>query len=75
MKHGFFFNITIFLIQKYVLRMGSPRSGILAYLFLEFLESGLFKFIIFKVFNYFSYTDDMVLIYSWNNDFKILRIN
>ena len=48
--------------------MGSPLNGALACLFLEFLESGPFKFIIPKDSNYFYYTDDILLIYPQDND-------
>ena len=59
---------SIFYKQKSSLPIGFPLSGILACLFLEFLESGHFKFIIPKDFNYLCYIDDILFIYSWNND-------
>ena len=43
--------------------MGSPLSGILACLFLEFLESEPFKYILPKDIHFFRYTDDILIIY------------
>ena len=48
--------------------MGSPLSGVIACFFLEFLESGISKFIIPKDLNYFCHIDDTLLIYPWNYD-------
>ena len=53
--------------------MGSPLSGFLKCLFLEFLESFLFRFIIDKDSNHYCYISDILLIYQWNNDFKIIN--
>ena len=48
----------------------------LAYLFLEFLDSCPFKFIILKDSNYFYYIDYILLIYPWKNGLKITdRLN
>ena len=58
--------------------MGSPVSGVLACLFLGFIEFGPFKCKIYKASNSFPYWDDILFIYSrkshlatfsdrWNN--------
>ena len=39
--------------------MGSPLSGVLACIYLEFLESGPFKYIISNTPHYFRYIDDI----------------
>lgn len=44
--------------QKFGLPMGSPLSGVLACLFLEFLESDSFKNIFLTNSSYFRYIDD-----------------
>ena len=49
--------------QKFGLSMGSPLSGVLACIYLEFLESGPFKYIIPNTARYFRYIDDILLIY------------
>ena len=43
--------------------MGSPLSGVLACIYLEFLESGPFKYIIPNTSHYSRYIDDILLIY------------
>ena len=48
--------------------MGSPLCGVLAFLYLEFLESDPFKYIIPNTVCYFRYIDDLVLIYSQDLD-------
>ena len=52
--------------------MGSPLSGVLACIYLEFLESGPFKYIIPNTAHYFSYIDDILLIYA--QDLDLYRI-
>ena len=52
--------------QKFGLPMGSPLSGILACIDLEFLESGHFKYIIPNTAYYFRYIDDILLICPQN---------
>ena len=42
--------------------MGSPLSGVLACIYLEFLESGPFKYVIANSARYFRYIDDILLI-------------
>ena len=49
--------------QKFGLPMGSPLSGVLACLYLEFLESGPFKYIIPENALFLRYIDDALLIY------------
>ena len=44
--------------------MGSPISGVLAYIYLEFIESGPFKYIILNTARYFGYIDNILLIYT-----------
>ena len=48
--------------------MGSPLSGVLACIYLEFLESGPFKHIIPNTAHYFRYIDDILLIYPQDLD-------
>ena len=48
--------------------MGSLPSSVLVHLFLKFLESGHFKFIIRKDSNPFCFIDNMLLIYPWKNN-------
>ena len=48
--------------------MGSPLSGILACIYLEFLESGPFKHIIPNTAHYFRYIDDILFIYPQDLD-------
>ena len=52
--------------QKFGLPMGSPLCGVLACLFLEFLESGPFQYILPNNSNFFRYIDDMLFIYPKN---------
>ena len=57
--------------------MGSPLSGVLACVYLEFLESGPFKYIILNTAHYFRYIDDMLLICPQDLDFHSItdRLN
>ena len=48
--------------------MGSPLSGVLACIYLEFLESGPFKHIIPNTAHYFRYIDDILFIYPQDLD-------
>ena len=48
--------------------MGSPLSGVLACIYLEFLESGPFKYIIPNTAHYFRYINDILLIYPQDLD-------
>ena len=58
----FSFNNTYYQ-QKFGLPMGSPLSGVLACIYLEFLEAGPFKRIIPSDATYYRYIDDALLIY------------
>ena len=49
--------------------MGSPFSGVLACIYLEFLESGPFYYIIPNTAHYFRYIDDILLIYPQDLNF------
>ena len=48
--------------------MGSPLSGVLASIYLEFLGSGPFEYIIPNTAHYFRYIDDILLIYPQDLD-------
>ena len=48
--------------------MGSPLSGVLACIYLEFLEFGSFKYIIPNTVHYFRYIDHILLIYPQDLD-------
>ena len=48
--------------------MGSPLSGVLACIYLEFFESGPFKHIIPNTAHYFRYIDDILFIYPQDLD-------
>ena len=48
--------------------MGSPLIEILACFLLEFLDLGLFEFIIPKDFRYFRHINNILFIYLRNND-------
>ena len=48
--------------------MGSPVSGVLACIYLEFLESDSFKYIIPNTACYFRYIDGILLIYPQDLD-------
>ena len=63
-SHCFFKCNNIYQWQKFGLPMGSSLSGVLAGLFLEFLESKPFKYILPNDIHYFSYIDDILIIYS-----------
>ena len=52
--------------QKYGLPMGNPLSGVLACLFLEFLESGFFKYKLPSNTTYFKYIDDILIFLPQN---------
>lgn len=61
-NHCFFsFNIILYK-QTFGLPMGSPIRSVLACLFLEFLESGPFRYIISNSSTYLSYIDDVHLL-------------
>ena len=63
--------------QKLGLPMGSPVSGVLACLFLEFLESGPFSYILPKTTTYFRYIDDALIIYPRQTNLEnlVTRLN
>ena len=63
-----YFQYNIFYKQKFVLPMGSPLNGVLACIYLEFLESGPFKYIMPNTARYFRYIDDILLIYLQDLD-------
>ena len=67
-SHCYFQYNNIFFKQKFGLTMGSPLSGVLACIYLEFLESGPFKYIIPNTTHYFRYIDDILLIYPQDLD-------
>ena len=48
--------------------MGSALGRVLAYIYLEFLESGPFRYIIPNTARYFRYIDDILHIYPQNLD-------
>ena len=48
--------------------MGSPPSRVLGCIYLEFLESGPFKYIIPNTASYFRYIENILLIYPQNLD-------
>ena len=48
--------------------MASPLDGVLTCIYLEFLESGPFKYIIPNTARYFRYIDDILLIYAQDLD-------
>ena len=52
--------------------MGSLLSGVLACIYLEFLESGPFKYIIPNTAHYFRYIDDILLIYLQDLDLQTI---
>ena len=58
----------IFYKKKFYLPMGSPLCGVLACIYLEFLESSPFKCIIPNTAHYFRYIDDIQLIYPQSLD-------
>ena len=58
----------IFYKQKFGLPMGSPLCRVLTCIYLEFLESGPFKYIIPNSAHYFRYIDDILLIYPQDLD-------
>ena len=72
----FYFNNNLY-IQKFGLPMGCPISCALACLFLEFLESGPFQYILPKNSHYYRYIDDALFIYPQNIDLPNLvhRLN
>ena len=53
--------------------MGSLLSGVLACLFLEFLESQAFKHILPDDIHYFRYIDNILIIYP--KEHNILKLN
>ena len=61
--------------QKFGLPMGSPISGILACIYLEFLESGPFRKIFPSNIHYFRYIDDALIIYPNNTNLPHLVNN
>ena len=67
----------IFYKQKFGLPMGCPLCGVLACIYLEFVESGSFKYIIPNTAHYFRYIDDILLIYPQDLDFHSItdRLN
>ena len=67
-SHCYFQYNKIFFKQKFGLPMGSPLSGVLACIYLEFLKFGSFKYIIPNTARYFRYIDDISLIYPEDLD-------
>ena len=59
--------------QKFGLPMGNPLSGVLACLFLEFLESGPFKFRLPKDAVYFRYIDDILIFLPENTKIEHIK--
>ena len=62
-NHCFFKYNNAYNQQKFGLPMLSPLSGILAYFYLDFQESQLFKHILPYDIQYFRYIDDILIIY------------
>ena len=62
----------MFYKQKFDLPIGSLFNAVLTCIYLEFLESGPFKYIISSNPSYFTYIDDISFIYP--QDFDINRI-
>ena len=58
-----YFQHNTFYKQKFGLLLGSPLNRVLARIYLEFLESGPFIYIIPSCACYFRYTDNILLIY------------
>ena len=52
-----------YISKKYGLPMGSPLNGVLAFIYLELLEMGSFKYIIPNTACYFRYIDNLKFIY------------
>ena len=67
-SHCYFQYNNMFYKQKFGLPMGSPLSGVLACIYLEFLESGPFKYIIPNTAHYFRYINNMLLTYPQDLD-------
>ena len=67
-SHCYFQHNNIFYKQKFGLPMGSPFSWVLPYIYLQFLKSGPFKYIIPNTARYFRYIDDILLIYPHDLD-------
>ena len=63
-----YFQYNIFYKQKFGLPMGYPLRGVLACIYLEFLESGPFKYTIPITAHNFRYIDDILLIYPQDLD-------
>ena len=66
-SHCYFQYNNIFYKQKFGLPMGSSLSGVLASIYLEFLVSGPFRYIIPNTARYFRYID-ILLIYPQGLD-------
>ena len=58
------FPILYFYKQKFRLPMGYPLSGVFAYIYLEFLESGPIRYILPSSASYFWYIDDILFIHK-----------
>ena len=67
-SHCYFQYNNISYKQKFGLPMGSPLSRVLAYIYLEFLECGPFKYITPNTDCYFRYMDNILLIYPQDLD-------
>ena len=67
-SHCYFQYNNTFYKQKFGLPMGSPLSGVLACIYLEFLESGPFRYIIPNTAHFFRFIDDILLIYPQDPD-------
>ena len=76
-SHFYFQYNNTFYEQKFGLQMGSLLSGVLACLYLGFLESGPFKYIIPNTAHYFRYINDILLIYLQDLDLQSItdRLN
>ena len=71
-SHCYFQYNNIFYRQNFGLPLGPPLSGVLACIYLEFLESGPFKYIWPNTARYFRYIDDILLI--WPQDLELHSI-
>ena len=73
-SHCYFQCNKTFYKQNFGLPMGSPLNWALAGFYLEFLESGSFKYIIPNTTSYFRYTDDILLIYPQDLDLHSITV-
>ena len=63
MSHCYFQHSNTFYKQKFCLPISSQLSSVLACIYLEFLESDPFEYIILSNSSYFRHIDNILLIY------------